>query len=422
VISSDPDYLKSLLNYNLPTEVAADLIKPITNEEIKLTVLLPNIISLNQTAFVKGRSIIDNTLLAQELVKDYGRKIISPRCALKIDLQKAFDSLHWDFLLSILHAIGLPFIFIKWTEACFREARYSISFNGSLIGYFKGQRDDLLIFYKGNMESIVGVMTMLNHFYDLSGLKLNAIYPSLKKLLNVLNNWKGSDIAASVARNSWDKICCPKSEGGLGLKNISSWNKTCMVHLIRKLLVGQRSLWVAWIHCYVIKSKNFNEINECPSYSWCFRKLIRLRSEASPLLLNSGLKRTRDLCEELRVHKTKVLWHRIVWFPLHIPKLNIISWMAILDRLPTRNRLIKMGIASDELCILCNEIPENRNHLFVHCTYATSLWNTILSLTSLSNIHNTWESRINWVVLEWKGKSLLIIILKLAWTAFIYSV
>ncbi|XP_039004676.1 uncharacterized protein LOC120131861 [Hibiscus syriacus] len=87
-----------------------------------------------------GRNIVNNTLLAQELVKGYSRKTISPRCSLKIDIHKAFDSLHWGFVLAVLNAIDLPPTFIKWVEACFTGARYSISFNGSLIGYFKGAK------------------------------------------------------------------------------------------------------------------------------------------------------------------------------------------------------------------------------------------------------------------------------------------
>ena len=39
-----------------------------------------------------GRNITDNVLLAQELVRAYGRATLSPRCAIKIDVQKAFDS------------------------------------------------------------------------------------------------------------------------------------------------------------------------------------------------------------------------------------------------------------------------------------------------------------------------------------------
>ncbi|KAE8656105.1 Transcription factor, putative isoform 2 [Hibiscus syriacus] len=107
----------------------------------RLTNFLHEIITLNQTAFIRGRSIIDNTLLAQEMVKGYGRKSISPRCALKIDLHKAFDSIHWGFILQILKALQLPHAFIAWIE--------------------------------GNIESVVGVLTILDHFYEISGLKLN---------------------------------------------------------------------------------------------------------------------------------------------------------------------------------------------------------------------------------------------------------
>ena len=54
---------------------------------------LPDIIGKNQSAFTAGRSISNNILMAQKLVKGYGRAIVSPRYAIKIDLQKAFDSL-----------------------------------------------------------------------------------------------------------------------------------------------------------------------------------------------------------------------------------------------------------------------------------------------------------------------------------------
>ncbi|XP_039029206.1 uncharacterized protein LOC120163306 [Hibiscus syriacus] len=124
-----------------PISCCSVFYKAITKILVKrLSEFIPDIISLNQTAFIKGRSIVDNTLLAQELVKGYGRKSISPRCSMKIDLHKAFDSPHWDFISSILKALQLPPRFIAWIETCFTQARYSISFNGSLIGYFKGAR------------------------------------------------------------------------------------------------------------------------------------------------------------------------------------------------------------------------------------------------------------------------------------------
>ena len=56
---------------------------------------LPYIISTAQVAFVHGRSIADNILLTQELMKNYDLDSGPPRCALKIDLKKAYDSISW---------------------------------------------------------------------------------------------------------------------------------------------------------------------------------------------------------------------------------------------------------------------------------------------------------------------------------------
>lgn len=58
----------------------------------RLKAILPKCITMNQTAFVKERLLIENVLLASEVVKDYHRDDISPRCALHIDISKAFDS------------------------------------------------------------------------------------------------------------------------------------------------------------------------------------------------------------------------------------------------------------------------------------------------------------------------------------------
>lgn len=57
----------------------------------RLKGILPKFISGNQSAFVKNRLLMENLLLATELVKDYHKDSVSPRCAMKIDISKAFD-------------------------------------------------------------------------------------------------------------------------------------------------------------------------------------------------------------------------------------------------------------------------------------------------------------------------------------------
>ncbi|XP_038993930.1 uncharacterized protein LOC120117774 [Hibiscus syriacus] len=104
-----------------------------------LASFFPDMILPNQSAFIKGRSIVDNTLLAQEIVKGYSRRTLSSRCALKIDLRKAFDSICWDFLMKVLATLGLPEVLRAWIRACITGARFSVAFNESLEGFFKGE-------------------------------------------------------------------------------------------------------------------------------------------------------------------------------------------------------------------------------------------------------------------------------------------
>ncbi|KAK4384456.1 putative ribonuclease H protein [Sesamum angolense] len=60
------------------------------------------IVLIPKNAFVPGRSIIDNVLLAQELLAGYNQRRLPQRCTLKVDIQKAYDSVEWDFLLEVL--------------------------------------------------------------------------------------------------------------------------------------------------------------------------------------------------------------------------------------------------------------------------------------------------------------------------------
>ncbi|GKC16251.1 putative RNA-directed DNA polymerase [Tanacetum coccineum] len=98
------------------------------------------IVSPNQSAFVPGRSITDNILLTQELMHNYHLDRGIPRCAFKVDIQKAYDTVDWSFLRMILHGFGFPDKMIAWIMECVSTTSYSISINGSLHGYFKGKR------------------------------------------------------------------------------------------------------------------------------------------------------------------------------------------------------------------------------------------------------------------------------------------
>lgn len=92
----------------------------------RLKRFFPKIISLNQSAFISDRLLMENLLLATELVKDYHKEEISIRCCMKIDISKAFDSVQWSFLLNMLKALDFPDKFIHWISLCISTASFSI--------------------------------------------------------------------------------------------------------------------------------------------------------------------------------------------------------------------------------------------------------------------------------------------------------
>lgn len=102
--------------------------------------VLPLVVGQNQSAFIKGRSIVGNVLLMHELIRNYHRDVGPPRCAIKIDLMKAYDSVDWDFLLDTMHAMAFPDLFVGWIRECITTPMFSIMINGSLVGYFPGAK------------------------------------------------------------------------------------------------------------------------------------------------------------------------------------------------------------------------------------------------------------------------------------------
>ncbi|KAL2240816.1 UNVERIFIED_CONTAM: hypothetical protein Sindi_0722800 [Sesamum indicum] len=106
----------------------------------RLSMVLDKIISPCQAAFIPGRSIGDNITLAQELFTGYYQMHLPPRCELKVDIRKAYDTVEWDFLLEVLQLFGFPLTFIRWIEQCVTTASFSIGINGKTHGFFAGAR------------------------------------------------------------------------------------------------------------------------------------------------------------------------------------------------------------------------------------------------------------------------------------------
>ncbi|XP_071700091.1 uncharacterized protein [Rutidosis leptorrhynchoides] len=86
----------SLIEYR-PISLIRSFYKIITkllSNRIKKVV--PNLVGFEQSAFIKGRNILDGVLVANESLKFLKSKHIKSML-FKVDFEKAFDSLNWDF-------------------------------------------------------------------------------------------------------------------------------------------------------------------------------------------------------------------------------------------------------------------------------------------------------------------------------------
>ncbi|KAJ9536666.1 hypothetical protein OSB04_un000139 [Centaurea solstitialis] len=101
---------------------------------------LDALVSRSQSAFIPGRRIGDNILMAHELVKGYHLDTGPPRCAFKIDLRKAYDMVSWDFLICMLKGFDFHPVLIKWITEMVSTPTFSVVVNGEARGFFHGKR------------------------------------------------------------------------------------------------------------------------------------------------------------------------------------------------------------------------------------------------------------------------------------------
>ncbi|XP_065855885.1 uncharacterized protein [Euphorbia lathyris] len=108
----------------------------------RLKLILPEVITENQSAFVPGRSLIDNVQVAFELLHYMKRKNrgVKGEVALKIDISKAYDRVDWNFLREVMRRMGFCEQWVSWMMLCVSTVSYSFAVNSEIVGPVKPGR------------------------------------------------------------------------------------------------------------------------------------------------------------------------------------------------------------------------------------------------------------------------------------------
>nr|GEX46643.1 hypothetical protein [Tanacetum cinerariifolium] len=149
---------------------------------------LKALISPNQSAFVPGRSIADNILLTQEIMHNYHMDRGVARCAFKVDIQKAYDTVDWAFFKE---KRGLrqgdppfPYLFALVMEVLNQFTYHRYCSKLDLINLCFA--DDLFLFAHGDVNSVTVIIEALDEFQCASGL-IPSLPKSTSYFCNVLN-------------------------------------------------------------------------------------------------------------------------------------------------------------------------------------------------------------------------------------------
>ncbi|GJY21255.1 RNA-directed DNA polymerase, eukaryota [Tanacetum coccineum] len=95
-----------------------------------LSMVIDNIISQEQSAFIKGRQITDGPLILNEIISWCKSKKMQS-LLFKVDFQKAFDSVCWDHLDDILGKLGFGNKWRGWIRGCLLSSKALVLVNGS---------------------------------------------------------------------------------------------------------------------------------------------------------------------------------------------------------------------------------------------------------------------------------------------------
>ncbi|WJX57524.1 hypothetical protein P8452_43075 [Trifolium repens] len=105
----------------------------------RLANVMNSVVATTQSAFVKGRCLVDGVMVTNEVI-DFAKRSGRSCLILKVDFKKAYDPVDWGFLEYMLRRFGFEGKWIEWMKACVFAGNLSVLVNGSPTSEINIQR------------------------------------------------------------------------------------------------------------------------------------------------------------------------------------------------------------------------------------------------------------------------------------------
>ncbi|XP_074266301.1 uncharacterized protein LOC141588773 [Silene latifolia] len=159
---------------------------------------------------------------------------------------------------------------------------------------------------------------------------------------------------------SWEKVCSPKSEGGLGIRDSLAWNIAAIGKLVWWVYYNPDRLWVKWVNQVYLKGQNWKDYRPSGDLSWRWKSICKVKDKMDTgylnghWLLDTKGYTLRSGYELIRQKFQHVHWHKQIWNSWCIPKHQFIGWLIAREALMLKGR-------------------DNHTHLFQTCEYSRRL-------------------------------------------------
>ncbi|GJV47630.1 putative gypsy type transposase [Tanacetum coccineum] len=204
----------------------------------RLSLVIDDIISKEQSAFMKGMQIMDGHIILNEVIAWYKSKK-EQSLLFKVDFQKAFNSVRWDHLDDILGKFGFGNKWRGWIQGCLLSSKAPVLVNRSPTDEFTFHRG----LSGGRLTLIKSVLGDIPTYYMSLFKAPEGVLKHLERIHNSF--FLGADLdERKITWVSWRKVMAQKQHGGLGVNSLYTLNLALIFKWIWRFKFAHSGLWL----------------------------------------------------------------------------------------------------------------------------------------------------------------------------------
>ncbi|RVW37986.1 putative ribonuclease H protein [Vitis vinifera] len=418
------------------------LVKVLSN---RIKEVLDKVVSPDQNAFVKGRQILDASLIANE-------HLVLEKILLKSEVIPVGEVEDIEMLAVELGCkVGtLPSVYLGLPLGAKHKAM-------AMWDGVEARMRRRLALWKRQYLSKDGRITLIKStlasmpIYQLSLFRMPKLVVKRLEKLQRDFLWGGGSMERKIHLINWAVVCTQKESGGLGIRKIDLLNKALLGKWIWRFAIEEDFFWRKsgkgtkvrlwtdhWCGNEVLaqtfpqlfelavqRNASINEMwdSSLGQGGWNIRlsrnlndweldalgELLHLLRDLRTSLEEDtviwkgeshGLFRIRDAYKLLAGSNVINFPKKGIWVDKVPTKVAFFAWEASWEKVLTLDKLQRRGWQFPNRCFLCGCEEENVNHILLHCTVVRALWEIVLALFGANWV---FPEKVKDMLVSWRG-------------------